>query len=145
MGGSPTRPETLHATAVAVGQSALLLTGASGSGKSTLALEMIGQGATLVADDQVALSPKDGVLWLSAPGPLRDRIEARHLGILACPTAPSCARAVVDLDSVETERMPEPRTIVIEGVTLPLIRKVESPAFATMLRLYLLGGLVDDT
>lgn len=132
--------DTLHATAVAFGRSGLIITGASGAGKSTLALQLIGLGATLIADDGVLAMPRDGEVWLCAPDAIQGRIEARGIGVLACPAKPAWARAVVTLDEVETARFPEARETVIAGVRLPLLRKVESPAFPAMLRLYLEGG-----
>ena len=130
----------LHASAVAFDGRALLIVGKSGSGKSTLALELVALGGSLVADDRAILTPRDGGLWVEAPEPLRDRIEARGLGILTCPTTPAFAQAVVDLDQLETARFPERRKISLLDVELPLLRKVESPAFAAMLRLYLVEG-----
>lgn len=131
----------LHATAVAFGPSGLLIQGRSGSGKSTLALQLMGLGATLVADDRVVCKPVDGALRLSAPDTIRDRIEAPGLGILAAASVPAIALAVVDMDRVGTERLPEPRNIVIAGIALPALPKLESPAFPAILRLYLDGGL----
>lgn len=132
--------QPLHASAVAFDGRGLLIIGKSGRGKSTLALELVTLGGVLVADDRVLLTPRDGGLWMEAPEPLRNRIEARGMGILTCPTSPAEAKAVVDLDQVETERYPEGRVLRLEGVTLPLFRKVESPAFAAMLRLSLVEG-----
>lgn len=140
MGQLDDGPLILHATAIAFGDKALILQGTSGSGKSTLALQLIALGATLVADDRVIVTRRDGGLWLSAPETIAGRIEARHFGILACPTAPARAFAAVDMDQVEHARLPEPRQTVIGTVTLPLFRKVESPAFAAMLRLCLMEG-----
>lgn len=137
MGG----PEVLHATAVALGNAGLLITGTSGSGKSSLALQLIGLGATLVADDGVICTACDGHLHLSAPAATRDRIEARGFGILAVPSRTAWAKAVVEMDRTGTKRLPEPREIVIAGVALPAFGKVESPAFASMLRVYLEGDL----
>jgi HPr kinase/phosphorylase len=137
------RPVILHATAVAFGPAGLLILGKSGSGKSTLALQLIGLGATLVADDRVVCAPQDGALKLSAPDPIRDRIEARGLGLLAVPSAPAMARAAVEMERAETARLPAPREIVIAGVTLPALPKLEGPAFPAILRLYLEGGLAE--
>lgn len=130
----------MHASAVAFGGRAVLLTGPSGSGKSTLALSLISIGGILVADDQVVLEPRSGELWLSAPEPLRGQIEARGFGILQTPRVEASAALVVDMSDTETERLPEWGSCEIAGVTLPRVRKVESPAFAAMLRVYLLEG-----
>ena len=140
----PDGPVTLHASAIAFGPAALLIIGASGTGKSTLALQLLGMGAVLVSDDRVVASRKDGGLWLSAPKPLRNMIEARNMGLLACATSPAWARAVVDLDKIESNRLPSPSETVIAGVALPSFSKVDSPAFPSMLRLCLEGGLYHD-
>ena len=44
--------ETMHASTVASGGRAVLISGPSGSGKSDLALRMIDRGFALVSDDQ---------------------------------------------------------------------------------------------
>ncbi len=129
--------DTLHASAVAFGGRAALLIGPSGSGKSSLALELIALGGVLVADDRVTLERREGGLWLDAPDVLRGRIEARGVGLLTIRAAPARAGLVVDMGKVEAARMPDARSIMLAGVDLPLIHKVESPAFAAMLRVYL--------
>ncbi len=134
---------TLHASAIAFGASGLLITGRSGAGKSSLAIELLGLGAGLVADDRVILTPREGALMMSAPAPLKGLVEARGVGLLRVEPVTAWARAVVDLDEVETERLPEARETVIAGVRLPLLRKVEAPAFPSMLRLVLKKGRVD--
>ena len=139
--GAAANPLTLHASAVANGPKGLLIKGKSGTGKSTLALELIALGARLVADDQVVLHPQDGGLLMSAPDPLKGRIEARGLGILQTEQAPAFASAVVDLDQTETARLPDPRETVIAGEPLPLYHRVENTAFASMLYVLLSGGL----
>ena len=117
-----------------------MFTGTSKSGKSTLAIEMIALGATLVSDDQVTITGKpDGAVWMSAPDPLPGLIEARGVGLLAIPRKGAYARAVVDLDQIETQRLPPTREIVLAGVSLPLLYRVESPAFASILMVYLKG------
>ena len=45
------RQEKVHATAVAIAGSGVLIRGASGSGKSDLALRLIDRGAILISDD----------------------------------------------------------------------------------------------
>jgi HPr kinase/phosphorylase len=131
--------ETLHASAVAFGGKAVLLTGASGSGKSTLALELIALGGALVADDRVVVQRRPDGVWLDAPERLRGLIEARGVGLLKMRHAPARAVLVVDMERVETARLPGPRSIELAGVELPCLHKVESPVFAAMVRAYLDG------
>lgn len=131
----------VHASAVALGECGLLIRGRSGAGKSALALDLMARGAHLVADDQVMLEPTGAGLQMSAPATLTGRIEARNLGILIAASAPALARYVVDLDRVETARLPEARETVIEGTPLPLFYRVESAAFPSMLYVLLQGGL----
>ena len=138
-------PTVLHASAVAVGNRALLITGASGTGKSGLALQLVALGAKLVADDGVAARRRpEGGLLLTCPVPTRGLIEARGVGLLQVPfTEAALAVAAVDLDRTETARLPEPQDIVIAGETIPLLQRVEGPAFASILLLYLRGGMAE--
>ncbi|MDQ3569709.1 MAG: hypothetical protein M3450_12010 [Actinomycetota bacterium] len=74
--------ETLHASAVALGSHAVVITGPSGAGKSSLALNLLRRGAGFLADDVVALEP-DGDRLLAHPGPALISVrhaEARALG-----------------------------------------------------------------
>ena len=134
-------PVNLHASAVAFGPLGLVILGASGTGKSSLALELMAMGATLVADDRVIATPDlQGGLRLSAPAPLEGLIEARGLGLLRVEHRPAMAAWVVTLDEVEDMRLPHRHETVIAEVVLPLIRKVESPAFHAMLCALMNGG-----
>lgn len=131
----------LHASCVALGPRGLLILGASGSGKSALALQLMALGADLVADDRVRLSAAESTcLQASAPKSLRGLIEARGLGLLQVPHKPTTpVSAVVDLDTVETERLPAAREAQYLGLSLPLFHKAESPAFPAALMAYLRG------
>lgn len=64
----------LHASAVQVGDEALVFVGRSGSGKSTIAAALVGAGATAISDDVCRLSQHSG-RWLCHPdaGQLRLR------------------------------------------------------------------------
>lgn len=132
----------LHATAVAVDGRGLLITGASGAGKSTLALALIGLGAMLVSDDQTMLTVTDGVVWLSCPEPsLQGVIEARNVGLLqasASDRAPLIL--VVDLDRLETERLPPRRNVSVLGCAIDLVYGIQSTIFPVALMLQLRHG-----
>ena len=47
--------ETVHTSAVAIGDRAILIGGRSGQGKSDLALRLIDRGALLISDDYTCL------------------------------------------------------------------------------------------
>ena len=134
-------PYIVHASAVAVDGRGLLITGLSGSGKSSLAMQLIALGATLVSDDRVVLQPRrEGGVFMVAPDTIRSQIEARGIGVLTTASAPAMLTAIVDLDQVETERLPPSRTHIIGSMSHPVVRRVENPAFASMLLVYLKGG-----
>jgi len=119
---------TIHASAVLVGASAILIRGASGAGKSRLVLEILEAAANgrlafcrLVADDRVFVAAAHGRLIARAPSHLAGLMEIRGLGIRRLPYEPmAVVRLVVDF-ATATERMPEPPAAEteIEGVQLP--------------------------
>ena len=113
----------VHGTSLALGRDGILLRGPSGSGKSDLALRLIDSGATLVADDQTELRRRNGRLEMRAPATLEGLIEVRGVGIVRLPSVQDVPlRLVVDLvrpDAVE--RLPEPRFVALDGVSVPLL------------------------
>lgn len=120
-----------------------MILGASGSGKSSLALQLMALGARLVADDRVVVTPDpEGGLHLDAAPNLEGLVEARGVGLIRAGHGPAMARWGVTLDEIETARLPEVHETVIADVALPLLRKVESPAFPAMLSALLNGGRV---
>jgi serine kinase of HPr protein (carbohydrate metabolism regulator) len=121
-------PATVHASAVAVAGTGVLIRGGSGSGKSSLALALLAAdpaGTRLIADDRVILSAAGGRLLAAPPEPLAGLIEVRWVGILPVPyLADVPLRLVVDLvPPAEAVRLPEPeqRQAVIAGVPLARI------------------------
>jgi serine kinase of HPr protein (carbohydrate metabolism regulator) len=111
----------LHASCVAIGGRAVLITGDSGAGKSDLALRLIDRGAVLVSDDQVSLSIVDGRLLAITPETIAGQIEVRGLGIVAMPhRSPMPVSLLIELGA-PVERMPEPRRRTVCGVTLPSV------------------------
>ena len=72
------KTETIHASCVALGEQAILLTGPSGSGKSDLALRLLDRGAILVSDDYTVLTANRGRVVATAPATIAGRIEVRQ-------------------------------------------------------------------
>lgn len=122
---------TVHASAVALGEQAVLVRGASGAGKSTLVQALLahwradGRFARLIADDRTALHEAGGRLLASAPPPIAGSVEVRGLGILPTPFL-AAARLTLVVDLLEEEaclRLPDEaqRRTALGGVTLPRI------------------------
>jgi serine kinase of HPr protein (carbohydrate metabolism regulator) len=115
---------TIHAACIAFNGQGILLRGPSGSGKSDLALRAIADGARLVADDRVVLTPvQGGAPVASAPETLRGLIEIRGLGIMRMEAEPEAPIALVaDLCPPQPiERLPERRSCELAGAILPVI------------------------
>jgi serine kinase of HPr protein (carbohydrate metabolism regulator) len=123
---------TIHATAVALDGVGVLLRGPPGSGKSDLALRLIDGGAQLIADDQTVIVRRDGRLFAAPPAAIAGRLEVRGLGIVAVDYAiDRPLAAVFDLVPQATiERLPEPGTVVLLTISLPLIRLDPTPSSA---------------
>ena len=131
-------PLNLHATTIALwcagAWRGVLLRGPSGTGKSGLALKAREAGWRLVADDRTVAWASGGRLFCAAPAPLEGLVEARGVGIAPVAVLPRAeAVLVVDLtDGPEgVERMPEPQTVELAGVRLPLVRLWAHDAAAT--------------
>lgn len=120
-----------------------MIIGPSGSGKSALALQLMAFGCDLVSDDQTLLAARDDMLWASAPATIRDRIEARGVGVLAAMAA-SGARVVVviDLGKTESERLPPERLREFCGLTIPVVHKIDAEHFPAALLHYMKAGRV---
>lgn len=120
------RSETVHASAVRLGERALLIRGEAGSGKSSLAAALIAglpgaPRAALIADDRAILRLAGGRLIVSPHPDIAGLIELRGIGIVHIePDGAGCVGAVLDLES-ELPRMPEAidKTTVLLGVLLP--------------------------
>jgi len=123
----------LHATCVCWQDIGILLRGPSGAGKSDLALRLIDQGAELVADDQVRLSPSGELLLAEPPETLAGLIEVRGLGVVRMPhLAKAAVGLVVELVPLdEVERMPDQALVSLLDHSLPLCRLSAFEAAAT--------------
>lgn len=123
---------------------AVLITGASGSGKSALAVMLMALGARLVADDGVLLHPRRGRLIATCPAALEGLIEARGVGLLRAQPLPEAQLvAVVDMDHVETDRLPHPRSRTMAGIALACLHKVDAAYFPAAIMQYLRAGRVE--
>ena len=133
----------VHASAVAVDGRGVLMTGAAGSGKSSLALMLLAHGAVLIADDQTELTRRPDGLWAEAPQSIRGLIEARGVGLLQATACTAEIVLCIDLDQVETRRLPPLHETANLGVTLPCQHKCDSPAWPAAILQYLKGGRRD--
>jgi HPr kinase/phosphorylase len=122
---------SIHATAVLVGNRAVLIRGPSGAGKSRLAFELMLAGragqippAVLVGDDRVHLQASGGHLMVRPAPQLAGLIEIRGLGIRRCDFAgEATVGLVVDLAAADAARLPalEALQTLIHGIEIPRI------------------------
>ena len=126
-----TQIASVHASAVLVGDRAVLIRGPSGAGKSRLAFDLILAGragqlpqAILVGDDRVHLDTVAGQLWVRPARELAGLIEVRGLGIRNCDyIGEAVVGLIVDLAASDAERLPPPEALSIRlnGVLVPRI------------------------
>jgi serine kinase of HPr protein (carbohydrate metabolism regulator) len=122
---------SVHASAVLVGDRAVLIRGPSGAGKSRLAFDLVLAGragqipaAVLVGDDRVHLEANGGQLVVRPAPQLAGLIEVRGLGIFSCDFAPQATVGlVVDLAAPDAERLPplDALRVQLYGIELPRI------------------------
>jgi HPr kinase/phosphorylase len=135
----------LHATCVDIAGRGVMITGKSGAGKSRLAMELVALGAVLVGDDQTELSVVDGALQATAPASIRGLIEARGIGIIEVPVINRTEiKLIVNMDQVETERLPNLDVRSILGVQIPVIKRWPDLGFGPSVFLAAKYGLKKD-
>jgi HPr kinase/phosphorylase len=101
---------------------------------------MMVRGATLVADDRVVLSASGEKVVVSCPEPLCGLIEARGVGLLHAEYRSAVPlRLVVDMDHIETARLPKHRSITYLSRRFPLLHNVRSGHFPAAVLQYLRG------
>jgi len=119
---------TIHATAVVIGETGVLIRGPSGTGKTALAFALIdasrrdGLFAAFVADDRVRIESAGGRLIGRVPPTIAGLAERRGRGIEKVAFVPAAViRLVVDLvPDNGFERMPaeDGRSVDIHGIRL---------------------------
>jgi serine kinase of HPr protein (carbohydrate metabolism regulator) len=112
----------VHASTVAIGGRAVLITGPSGSGKSDLALRLIDRGFKLVSDDQTLIRRVDGRLVASAPPTIAGKLEIRGIGIIEMETEADVPIALIVELANDFARLPDDgRERQMLGLSLPLV------------------------
>jgi serine kinase of HPr protein (carbohydrate metabolism regulator) len=144
MTGPRLSSENLHASTVAIGGRAVMISGPSGSGKSDLALRLIDRGFALVSDDRTIVSKDGDALTATSPETIRGKLEIRGIGIVAMPSVENVPLAmIVELTSDFTRLPDDDRQRVILGVSIPLISvdaQTASAAAKVVIALNLLGA-----
>jgi HPr kinase/phosphorylase len=122
---------SIHASAVRVGDRAVLIRGPSGAGKSRLAFDLILCGRSgqvpptvLIGDDRVHLATVAGQLVVRPAPALAGLIEIRGLGIRRCDhVEQAIVDLIVDLAATDAARLPAPDALQthVNGVKIPRI------------------------
>lgn len=134
-------PQSLHASAVALGECGVLIRGASGAGKSTLALALVeaqilaGGFARLVGDDRVLAHATGGRVVMSPHRAIEGLVEWRGMGLLEQDFEPSAVLSlVVDLENGPPSllpRLPEPETLKTSLCGVKGLARLRLPAWQT--------------
>ncbi|WP_379547685.1 HPr kinase/phosphorylase [Qipengyuania sp. DSG2-2] len=123
-----------QATGVAVGGSAVLLTGEPRIGKSSVALALIDRGAVLIGDDGVKLTVTGDRIEATPPPHTAGLLEVRGVGLIDLPTTSAPVALLVHFGE-EGERLPQtlPSTD-LAGCKIPTLR-LTAPDWTTALRI----------
>lgn len=122
----------MHATAVAIGDVAVVIEGPSGAGKSDLALRLIDRGAVLISDDRTMLARVGDRLMARAPDRMAGSIEVRGLGVMTVPHVDAIPVALIVTLGEEEQRMPERRVRNLAGIVVRELALAASRASAPL-------------
>ncbi len=97
-------------------------------------------GAGLIADDVTLLRAENDQIIAAAPPSLPRAIECRGIGLIRAELVPPAPVAlVIDLSVTETQRLPEAAHIRLLGLSLPVLKKVDSVHFPAGILQYVTG------
>lgn len=118
----PPTTETVHASTVAIGGRAILITGRSGTGKSDLALRLLDRGFALVSDDRTLVRRDGDRLIASAPAQIAGKLEVRGIGIVDIEWKSDVPVALMVELTQDIDRLPDDsRQRELLGIALPLV------------------------
>ncbi len=143
---------SIHATALVLGEAAVLIRGPSASGKSALTLALLtlaghrGLFAALIGDDRVHIRVGGRQILATGAPKTRGLIERRGYGIVRAPTEP-CAvvRLVVDLsaEGERSPRLPDDDSLNVSFGEITLPRVIFDAASAPVERAYAILEYLD--
>jgi serine kinase of HPr protein (carbohydrate metabolism regulator) len=140
--------ESVHATAVLVGDRGVLISGNSGAGKSSIANELMRRAgardafAAVISDDRCVLRAASGRLICNGPNSLQGGLEVRGSGLHRVDCEPAgVIHLVVELvDSSQAIRFADDTKTVIAGISIPSLalpeRAIEAVCRAVEARLF---------
>ena len=122
--------QTIHASAILIGERAVLIRGESGTGKSQLTTALLNAAregllpyARLIADDRVKIFVANGRLLSAAPEAIQGMMEVRGLGIRHADYEPiAVVGLVIDLAASDGARMPDEKTEKAEILGIKITR-----------------------
>ncbi len=114
----------IHASCVRYKDKGILIMGESGTGKSDLALRLMDEGAILISDDYVDVTPNDGKAIANTPPTIEGLIEVRGIGLVKSDYENQCELGLVlELcNRDEIDRLPEAAYFDVEDVKIPLYK-----------------------
>ncbi|MFC4291903.1 HPr kinase/phosphorylase [Sphingorhabdus arenilitoris] len=140
----PARSPAHHASAVAIGDWGVIITGPTGSGKSDLALRLIDRGAILIGDDYIYLNAAHGGPVITVPDNIAGKLEIRGIGIIEMPHKSRVVAKLLVRLTGEGERFPGSLPITdFAGCSLPTL-SIDAFHYSSPIKIeYALKSLVD--